>query len=416
MLELMGNVSVENADKLPRVLHSFGNRMGYPGIGTTAYFLINEVAKYGCRVIAVSASYDRIPRTAWKKLSTLEPFGIRVPFRLLGAERGRRMHDRKAAKILRRYNREIDIVHCWPGSALETLKAARRHGITSILHRTNTHTEYAYEITAKEHEKLNVHMPRNYFYANNKERLEREESEYRMADKIAVPSEFVARTFLDRGFSPEKLVYIRYGYDPERFGPAFDEKNRRHKDHIFTITYMGRGEPRKGLHYALQAWMDSGLCNRGRFLIGGDIDYFPDYRRMLDKWLSHPSVELLGFVSDVAKVLRESDVLVLPSLEEGSAKVTYEARACGCVLAVSDCAGARCRHMEDGLVHPAGDVSLLQQHLLMLEKDNAFFSRLRKTSMSGASNLTWSHAGKILAEEYIKCLPTAVGPGRGEVL
>ena len=167
---------MKDSRELPTVLHSFGGRMGFPGIGTTAYYLVNEVAKYGCRVMAVCASYDRIPDAAWKISSTLEVFNIRIPFRLLGAQRGRRMHDRKVAKILRQVHKQIDIVHCWPGSALETLHVARKYGIKSIIHRTNTHTEYAYERTAKEHQKLKVDVPSNYFYAYDKERLGREES------------------------------------------------------------------------------------------------------------------------------------------------------------------------------------------------------------------------------------------------
>ena len=141
------------------------------------------------------------------------------------------------------------------------------------------------------------------------------------------------------------------------------------------------------------------------------MDYFPDYRMKLDKWLSHPSVRLLGVVKDVAEVLRKSDVLVLPSLEEGSAKVTYESRACGCVLAVSDCTGARCTHMVDGLVHRAGDVSMLKNHLTLLEQNRDLYQRLRKTSLAGVANLTWSYAGKILAQEYVKCIADSCQSG-----
>ena len=63
---------------------------------------------------------------------------------------------------------------------------------------------------------------------------------------------------------------------------------------------------------------------------------------MAVKKVAHPSVEEVGHVADPGALMRGFDVLVLPSLEEGSALVTYEARACGCVLAVSDRSGAAC--------------------------------------------------------------------------
>ena len=54
--------------------------------------------------------------------------------------------------------------------------------------------------------------------------------------------------------------------------------------------------------------------------------------------------------------MRKSNILVLSSIEEGSALVTSEARASGCVLLVSEAAGAICTHMENALVHRVGDV------------------------------------------------------------
>ena len=76
--------------------------------------------------------------------------------------------------------------------------------------------------------------------------------------------------------------------------------------------------------------------------------------------------------------MRAADVLVLPSFEEGSALVTYEARAAGCVLAVSDRTGAPATHGHDALVHPAGDVAALQGHLGALHRDGALREALRR--------------------------------------
>src|SRR6202041_3576425 len=97
--------------------------------------------------------------------------------------------------------------------------------------------------------------------------------------------------------------------------------------------------------------------------------------------------------NDIPQLMRESDALVLPSIEEGSALVTSEARGSGCVLLVSEAAGAICKNMENALVHRAGDVSALTQHLTMLDEDRELLGRLRRSSLKTAPDITWAAAG-----------------------
>ncbi len=387
------------ASNYPSVFFSFGGRLGFPSVGTSAYYLAEEAGKCGCRMMVVSASFDRDPLNASRKISTLEVAGKRIPFRLIGKGIARKLHDYRAASLLEKLDADVDVVHCWPGSSLRTLDIARKLALPALLQRTNAHTAYAYEAAKKEHEKLGIEMPSNYSHSPNPKRLKLEEMEYELADKILVPSDFVYRTFKERGFEDEKLIRMHYGYDPNVFYPVSEDSGKRKKKK-FTITFVGRGEPRKGLHYALEAWSIAGLCSRTRFNVVGKLDVIPGYDRILNKWLNHENICILGEISNVADILRQSDVLVLPAVEEGSAKVTYEARACGCVIAVSDCSGAECTHMYDGLIHPAGDVDLLREHLLMLCEDRDLYYRLRENSIKEIENFTWENAGKKLAEIY----------------
>jgi glycosyltransferase involved in cell wall biosynthesis len=110
----------------------------------------------------------------------------------------------------------------------------------------------------------------------------------------------------------------------------------------------------------------------------------------------------MGFTSDVAAAMQKADVLILPSVEEGSALVTYEARACGCVLVVSDATGAPCEHMQNGLVHAAGDVAAVQEHISLLHRDRELLARLRKSSLASVGKLTWTEAAAKLVGIYRK--------------
>src|SRR5262249_54437716 len=150
---------------------------------------------------------------------------------------------------------------------------------------------------------------------------------------------FVARTFLDRGFAPEKLARHQYGCDAGLYHP---EGRTVDESLGLRLLFVGVCAVRKGLHFALEAWLRSPAHREGSFSIAGD--FIPAYREKLAPLLSHPSVHMLGHRKDVPELMRNSDALILPTIEEGSALVTSEARASGCVPVVSDAAGAVCTH------------------------------------------------------------------------
>jgi len=152
----------------------------------------------------------------------------------------------------------------------------------------------------------------------------------------------------------------------------------------------------------LDAWLRSPASEKGTFLIAGE--FLPAYSEKLRHQLSHPSVRVLGHRRDIPELMRRCDVLVLPSIEEGSALVTYEARGSGCVLLVSDATGAICEHLKTGLVHHAGDVAVLTEHITMLDKDRTLLDRLRRASLSTTHEVTWMAAGTRLLHAYEKVI------------
>jgi glycosyltransferase involved in cell wall biosynthesis len=378
-----------------RVLFSFPNRLGADRICYTAWNQVNGLASAGADALVFPASLSRPLMPGVKVWPTLAVGKLRLPYRLLGVFRTVALHDRIVARRLERLAGQIDIVHTWPLGALQTLKTAARLGIPTVLERCNAHTGYAMEVVQKECERLEVSLPPDQEHAYNAWKLRKEQDEYELADRLLCPSDFVAKTFLDRGFPQEKLARHQYGFDKEGFYPdAEPRKNGRG----LTVLFVGLCAVRKGLHYALEAWLRSPASEDGTFLIAGE--FLPAYQEKLASMLAHPSVKVLGHRKDVPELMRQSDILVLPSIEEGSALVTSEARASGCVLLVSDATGANCKHMENALVHGVGDVAALTQHLTVLHEDRALLRRLRATSLATISELTWEVAGVKLLEVY----------------
>lgn len=245
-----------------------------------------------------------------------------------------------------------------------------------------------------------MELPRGHHHRHDQRHLDRELREFAAADYLLVPSAYVERTFLDRGHDPQQLIRHGYGFDPGSF--AVSEHAERRNGHGLTAVFVGRGEPNKGLHHALRAWIESGAGERGRFLLCGEV--LPAYRKRLATLLAHRSVVELGFVDDVNRVMRTADVLLLPSVTEGSALVTYEAQAAGCALLVSDAAGAPCEHLREGLVHAPGDVAALTEHLRLVDLDRELLHRLRSHALANSARLTWAGAARRLAEAYAEGL------------
>lgn len=381
--------------KTIRVLYSFPHKLGVDRISHTAWQQVNGLAAAGAEVLAFPGVLHRPVAAGVKVRPTLARGKLRIPYKLMGTIRTCALHDYIVSKRIEKLAGKIDIIHTWPLGARRTLQTAKRLGIPTVLERPNAHTRFAYEVVQKECERIGVPLPPGHEHEYNAEVLAREEAEYRLADHLLCPSDFVVKTFLDQGFAREKLVRHIYGFDEKRFFPDLMPRDPKRG---LTMISVGVCAVRKGLHFALEAWLKSPASREGTFLIAGG--FIPAYEEKLRPMLSHPSVKVLGHRTDVPELMRQSDVLVLSSIEEGSALVTSEARGSGCVLLVSEATGASCQHGVNALVHPVGDVETLTQQITLLYQDRELLQRLRTASLDTTDEITWTSAGVRLLDAY----------------
>jgi len=377
-----------------RVLYSFPHALGASGIGTTAFQQVASLATLGHDVTVWCASLARPAPPGVQVVETLRVAGVRIPHRVLGPERAYRYHDWRVGQAIRRGRVSADVVHTWPLGALSTLRAARDVGMAGVREVPNTHTAHAVERVGRELERLGLPPRPGHSHTASAARLGREEAEYAAADALLVPSEHVWQTFVDRGVGPERLHRTRYGYDPSRFGLRAAEPAER----PFVAVFAGRCEPRKGLHTALRAWHRSGAARVGRLVICGTFE--EDYRQLLRPDLDDPSIEVLDHVEDLGAVLRQAHVLLLPSVEEGSALVTYEAVASGAVPLVSSASGAPCQDGVDALIHEPGDVDALAGHLRSLIDHPDRLAELAAAGRARRDDLTWVRGTAQVAAGY----------------
>ena len=386
---------MSSASDRVRVLFSFPLRLGASRICGIAWQQVNGLAAAGADVLACPASIAKPVRSEVRVSPTLERGRLRLPYRLVGSMRAIALHDRIMARRIEKLAHDIDIVHAWPTGALETLKTAARLRIPTVLERCNAHTRFAMEVVQKECERLGVTLPPDHEHAYNEEKLRKEEEEYALATRLLCPCDFVVKTFLDRGFAKEQLARHIYGYDEKVY---FPDNERRDPKRGLTMLFVGVCAVRKGVHYALEAWLRSPASKDGTFLIAGE--FLPAYREKLQGLLEHPSVRVLGHRNDIPELMRKSDIMVLPSIEEGFGLVIAEAIASGCVPLASEACTEICDHMKTGLMHGVGDVDTLTQHITMLHQDRNLLQRLRITGLKTAPSFTWTAAGRILLDAY----------------
>ena len=377
-----------------RVLYSFGMKLGGARIGLTAWQQVNGLLAAGADVLVYPGVLLWPLPGKVKTRPTLARGPFRISYKLLGRLRSYALHDYVVSRRLEALAGKIDIIHVWPLCSLRTIRVANQLGIPVVYERPNPHTGFFYERVQRECEQLGISLPPGHEHGHDAAVIRLEEQEYQESFRLLCPSEFVSKTFLDRGFAPEKLMAHQYGYDETVFYPA----TQRKKHNGLRVLFAGTVSPVKGLHYALEAWLSSPARETGTFLIAGGVT--ANYAQKLEPMLKHPSIQMLGQRRDIPELMRDSDVLILPSIAEGYPLVIAEARGSGCVPLVSDACCSICEHMENSLVHRVGDVGALTKHIAMLHEDRALLERLRASSLSTVNRITWKAAGIRLLEVY----------------
>jgi phosphatidylinositol alpha-mannosyltransferase len=194
--------------------------------------------------------------------------------------------------------------------------------------------------------------------------------------------------------------------------PAAATDGREHR-----VAFVGRHEPRKGLHVALRAWPSVHKRTGARLrVIGSD----PLAVRLLLSRLrvSEDSIDVLGFLSQerLTEELLAAKVLVAPSLGgESFGMVLTRAFACATPAVASDIPGYRdVMTAEVGLTVPPDEPDALANALMALLEDEPRRQRLGQAARRLAEQrYSWDEIARSLVRVYELALgrvrePTAV--------
>lgn len=377
-----------------RVLYSFPHVLDRPGIAYTALNQVLGLARLGLSIELFCAATQniRLPDNVHVH-ETLTLAGRRLPHRAVGVQRAYNFHDFRVAKWFERHCDEVDIAHVWPQGCLQTLAVGRKYGLTMLRESPNPHTASVMRDSARAITDSGIALPTSHSHAFDARRLAREKAEYESATAVLVPSDYARQEFIAQGFPAGRLLQHRYGCDLTRF----PERAEPRVGGPLRAVFLGRGDPTKGLHIALQAWREAALPG-ATLKIAGKLQ--PAYAASLKEECQLPGVSVEGFVDDVPALLSSADVMLLPTWTEGSALVTLEAQASGCVPMISAAAGPLGVDGMDFVEHPVGDASVLAEQLVRFAEQPQDLARMSRRGTDRRSYLSWDSAAEALADCY----------------
>jgi glycosyltransferase involved in cell wall biosynthesis len=278
-----------------------------------------------------------------------------------------------------------DIAYIWPGTSLELVRMLKARGHRILIENINSHQRVAKRILDEEYEKLGIAADEKI----TDEAVDRETKTLAMADAVFSPSPFVTQSLIDSGVDRSRIMESSYGLRDGERAAGIDPK--KFDGRRPTVLFAARIGVRKGIHKLLEYWERAKLD--ADLVIAGRIE--PAVRSLLEPHLVRPGIRHIGFVDDLGKLMAESDIFVLPSLEEGSPLVTYMALGAGLPCIVTPMGGGGVvRHGESGLILEASDGAGWVDALRSLVGDCALRRRMAEAAWAGSERYLWPNTGK----------------------
>lgn len=282
-----------------------------------------------------------------------------------------------------------DTVWGFNTASLELFEYAKRRGLRCIMEQTIMPRRVERELLAEEVRRWPGWEPGLLPVTSHDALAAREEAEHALADRIVAGSPAVISALADMGCAQEKCDLVPYGVDL-RVADQILLCERRPGP--LRLLFAGEVGLRKGVPYLIQA-LSSLRTKEVELRLAGRIVLAPERVAELSS-----RVQFLGVVprSHMGELFRWADLLVLPSVCEGSATVTYEALAAGLPVVCTPNAGSLVRDGVDGRILPPRDAECLAAIIDFYSCHLEELEALRSAALKGSARLSRNAYGQRL--------------------
>ena len=244
------------------------------------------------------------------------------------------------------------VYHCRSGFGGDSIKVAKKHGMFVLCEHASVHPSVAASLVAN-----SGRMPQSRQEALVSPFYRPILSDIEQADAVLVNSNFARDTFAYVGHKSSPVHVIYLGVD-DAFLDHVPEGRSAAKE--FCLLFAGTFTKGKGADTLIDAIQRLGDIP-WRLEIAGPTN--PDMEGRRECFFANPRVKYLGLLSraDLASAMARADVFVFPSLSEGSARVVFEALACGCYVITTPNSGSIVEDGVHGAIVPPGDSGALAE-------------------------------------------------------
>jgi glycosyltransferase involved in cell wall biosynthesis len=284
----------------------------------------------------------RLPASVKFKQALPEPLR-RLPWKYVRGL-GRRAVTKCFADAIEAADPRNTIAYFWPDHSTFLLQRAKARGIVTVREMINCDRGTAKAILDAVYREAD--LPPS--HGISEESVAEEREQLALYDHVFASNQ-VERGLIDAGVDPSRILPTSFGWDPERFpGVRSAVPSAR-----FTALFVGTVSIRKGVLQLLAAWKRSGVDGVLK-IVGGVL---PEISPKLEPYLNDPSIEFIGFQSQIADLYHSADLFIFPSFEEGGPQVVYEAAGCGLPVIATPMGGGRMvRDGVNGLIVQPNDL------------------------------------------------------------
>ena len=278
-------------------------------------------------------------------------------------------------------------------SALDTFRAAKANGMTTILDAASVHHAVQDRVTpVAESAGLHARI------------VAVKQAEIALADHVLTVSEMAREGYVEAGVPAARVHAVTLGADTRLFEAG--HAATRDPSGPCTFLFAGATIHRKGIDILLDAFakVKEQLPGKARLVVVGPRG---DSHALLERpGIGDVVVRPPVAQAELAQMYRAADCFVLPSRHDSFGMAVLEAMASGLPAIVSEMVGAREAIEEgaNGWVLPLGDAPALARRMIWCAEHRASLDAMRPAARAAAERYSWDGYRERLAAVVSKIL------------